>query len=280
MGDTVAGPGRMTEIDLPYYRVLGVKVSAVDMPKAVETLDRLARRPGTAPGAYVCVRDVNGIMESQRDPALLAIHERAAMVTPDGMPVVWLGKRSGRGRVDRVYGPDLLHAVCAVSVECGYRHFFYGGGEGVADLLARRLGERFAGLAVVGTHCPPFRPLREDERRVVADEIRASGADFVWVGLSTPKQERFMAEMAPLLPGVVLLGVGAAFDFHAGLKPQAPRWLQRSGLEWAFRLATEPRRLWRRYLVNNSGFLALLLTHELRQALGRPAGRAAPAERL
>jgi len=252
-----------------HFRVLGVPISAIDMPQAVARIDSLIRNPRADSAAYICVRDVNGVVESQRDRRLLAIHEHAAMVTPDGMPMVWLGRRAGFDHVDRVYGPDLMLDICGVSAERGYRHYFYGGAEGVAELLAERLGARFAGLDVAGIYCPPFRALSEEERLAAAADIRASGAHIVWVGLSTPKQERWMADMAPLLPGLVLIGVGAAFDFHAGLKPQAPRWLQRSGMEWAFRLATEPRRLWRRYLFNNTRFVTLLAGEMVRSAFVR-----------
>jgi N-acetylglucosaminyldiphosphoundecaprenol N-acetyl-beta-D-mannosaminyltransferase len=261
------------------FRVLGVPVSAVNMERALARLDTLIRAPQGDAAAYVCVRDVNGVVECQDDPKLLAIHEQAAMVTPDGMPIVWLGQRSGFPHVDRVYGPDLMLEVCAVSEQRGYRHYFFGGGEGVADLLAARLQQRFPGLAVVGTHCPPFRALTRAEQEGAAAAILASGANIVWIGLGSPKQERWMAEMAPLLPGRILIGVGAAFDFHAGLKRQAPRWIQRSGLEWAFRLATEPRRLWRRYLVNNTRFVALLIAEQLRGGLRRSRLRRRAASR-
>ena len=248
------------------FRVLGVPVSAIDMAQALAHIDLLTRQKRSERAAYVCVRDVNGVIESQRDPRLRAIHEQAALVTPDGMPMVWLGKRAGFEHIERVYGPDLMLAVCAVSKERGYRHFLYGGGEGIASLLERRLEQRFDGLEIVGIHTPPFRPLTWAERQAAAAEINASGADIVWVGLGSPKQEHWMAEMAPLLPGKVLIGVGAAFDFHAGLKRQAPRWIQRSGMEWAFRLATEPRRLWRRYLFNNTQFVWMLLAEAVRTA--------------
>jgi N-acetylglucosaminyldiphosphoundecaprenol N-acetyl-beta-D-mannosaminyltransferase len=251
------------------FRVLGVPVSAIDMPQALAHIDLLTRQRRSARAAYICVRDVNGVMESQRDRQLLTIHEKAALVTPDGMPMVWLGKRAGFDHIERVYGPDLMLAVCAVSEERGYRHFLYGGGEGVVDLLRKRLESRFEGLSIVGTHTPPFRPLTAAERQAAAAEIEASGADIVWVGLGSPKQELWMAEMAPLLPGKVLIGVGAAFDFHAGLKRQAPRWIQERGMEWAFRLATEPRRLWRRYLFNNTRFIAMLLAEAVRTARHR-----------
>jgi N-acetylglucosaminyldiphosphoundecaprenol N-acetyl-beta-D-mannosaminyltransferase len=255
--------------ELDRFRVLGVPVSAIDMRQALERIDMLIRSPKPEAASYVCVRDVNGVIECHRDPRLQTIHEEAEIVTPDGMPIVWLGKRAGFAHVDRVYGPDLMLEVCAVSGSRGYRHYLYGGGEGVADLLASRLGSRFPGLAIAGTRCPPFRPLTPEERRATAAEIDASGAQIVWVGLGSPKQEHWMADMAPLLPGRLLIGVGAAFDFHAGLKRQAPRFIQRSGMEWAFRLATEPRRLWRRYLVNNSRFVTMLLVEQLRASWHR-----------
>ncbi len=251
------------------FRVLGVPVSAIHMGEALAHIHLLTRQKGSRRAAYVCVRDVNGVIESQRDQRLMKIHEQAALVTPDGMPMVWLGKRAGFEHIERVYGPDLMLAVCAVSEERGYRHFLYGGGQGVAALLQRRLEARFSGLKVVGRETPPFRPLTQAERQATAAVIEASGADIVWVGLGSPKQEHWMAEMAPLLPGKVLIGVGAAFDFHAGLKRQAPRWIQRSGMEWAFRLATEPRRLWRRYLFNNTHFVLMLLAEAVRDARHR-----------
>jgi len=194
-------------------------------------------------------------MESQRDERLRRIHNEAGMVTPDGMPLVWLARHWSDHPVERVYGPDLMLDACCRSLQEGWRHFFYGGADGVADLLVERLRERFPGLQVAGTFCPPFRPLSPDESREIVARIQASGADIVWVGLSTPKQERWMAEHVESLPGKVLIGVGAAFDFHAGLKRQAPAWMQRSGLEWFYRLLSEPQRLWRRYLVNNPAFV-------------------------
>lgn len=241
--------------------VLGVGVSALSRREAVEAIGRWIRE-GTS--EYVCVTGVHGVMESQSDEVLRGIHNEAGMVTPDGMPLVWLSRLWGDRPVERVYGPDLLLDVCRESQRRGWRHFFYGGAEGVADLLVDRLRERFAALDVAGTYCPPFRPLTSAESREVIERIEASGADIVWVGLSTPKQERWMSAHVRALPGKVLIGVGAAFDFHAGLKRQAPSWMQRSGLEWLFRLLSEPRRLWRRYLVNNPAFVFLITL----QALG------------
>jgi N-acetylglucosaminyldiphosphoundecaprenol N-acetyl-beta-D-mannosaminyltransferase len=241
--------------------VLGVRVSAIDMPGA------LAALAGWVEGGerhYVCVSGVHGVMESLRDPALRRIHNAAGLVTPDGMPLVWLGRAAGMAHVRRVYGPDLMLAVCAESAARGWRHYFYGGADGVPELLAERLRARFPGLAVVGTHSPPFRALTPSEEAAEAERINAADPHFVWVGLSTPKQERWMAARRAALRAPALLGVGAAFDFHAGLKRQAPRWMQRAGLEWAFRLASEPRRLGRRYLVNNP----LFVWHVAQQFLG------------
>ena len=236
--------------------VLGVGVSAITMTDALETIHRWV---ATGLRQYVCVTGVHGVMESQADPSLRDIHNNAGLVTPDGMPLVWLSWLHGHDHVQRVYGPDLMLACCDASIKKGYRHFFYGGGPGVAERLAKRLAERFDGLQIVGTWSPPFRELSAAEEEAMIDRIASSHADIVWVGLSTPKQERWMARYISRLPAAVLIGVGAAFDMHAGVTKQAPVWMQRSGLEWLFRLATEPRRLWRRYLANNPRFVWRLL---------------------
>lgn len=254
--------------DIPRFDLLGVPIAALNLPTAVEVLYRLAAdRAGEGPAAYVCIRDVNGIVESQRDPELKRIHHEAALVTPDGMPLVWWGWFCGHSTTDRVYGPDLMTEVCRRSPALGVRHFLYGGDIGVAEGLVTALSARFPGLQVVGTWTPPFRALTPAERASVVQAINASRADIVWVGLSSPKQERFMAEIAGDLRCGVLIGVGAAFDFLSSRKPQAPRWIQRSGFEWLFRLATEPRRLWRRYLFNNTAFIYLLARRLLRERM-------------
>ena len=238
--------------------VLGVEVSAINMGMALDTVTSWVEN---AERQYVCVTGVHGVMESQRDPELRSIHNASGMTTPDGMPMVWAGRRAGAAWMDRVYGPDLMLAVCERAAERGWSSFFYGGAEGVPERLAERLSDRFPGLDVVGCHSPPFRPLDAAEREATAAMINESGAALVWVGLSTPKQERWMSEFRPLLKAPVLFGVGAAFDIHAGLLPQAPVWMQRRGLEWAYRLGKEPRRLWRRYLHNNPRFAAAILRH-------------------
>jgi N-acetylglucosaminyldiphosphoundecaprenol N-acetyl-beta-D-mannosaminyltransferase len=244
-------------VDLvPRVDVLGVQVSAISMRQALDVVDDWIT---TGSPNYVCVTGVHGVMESRRDDRLREIHNAAGLVTPDGMPLVWWTRAMGWSHVGRVYGPDLLLACCERSITTGYRHFFYGGGEGVADLLARRLSRRFPGLIVAGTCTPPFRPLTPAEDEQIVARINDAAPDIVWVGLSTPKQEYWMAEHVNRLAAPVLIGVGAAFDFHSGLKRQAPRWMQQSGVEWLFRLASEPRRLWKRYLQNNPAFVWLAL---------------------
>ncbi|GIW26208.1 WecB/TagA/CpsF family glycosyltransferase [Meiothermus sp.] len=236
--------------------VLGVGISAINIPMALEILDAWIRQRHHT---YVCVTGVHGVMESQADPELRKIHNQAGLVTPDGMPMVWLSRLAGHKHVDRVYGPDLMLAVCQASLQKGYRHFFYGGNEGVPELLRDKLQEKFPGLQVVGTYSPPFRPLTPEEDAAIVARINAARPDIVWVGLSTPKQERWMAAHLGKVQAPVMVGVGAAFDFHAGLKPQAPRWMQQSGMEWFFRMVTEPKRLARRYLHNNPRFVVAVL---------------------
>jgi N-acetylglucosaminyldiphosphoundecaprenol N-acetyl-beta-D-mannosaminyltransferase len=232
--------------------VLGVGISPVSMPMAVAEISRWIE---DGEQHYVCVTGVHGVMESQRDPELLLIHNGSGLTTPDGMPMVWASRWAGIRHVDRVYGPDLMLELSARAATNGWRSFFYGGAPGVAEVLASRLVERFPGLPVVGTYSPPFRSLTPEEDDEVVRMINQADPVLVWVGLSTPKQERWMADHIGKVRAPVLLGVGAAFDIHAGVLPQAPRWVQRSGFEWLYRLAREPRRLWRRYLYNNPRFV-------------------------
>jgi N-acetylglucosaminyldiphosphoundecaprenol N-acetyl-beta-D-mannosaminyltransferase len=232
--------------------VLGVGLSAINLDSGTAAILRAIelRTKG-----YICVTGVHGVSEAQHDSAFRAILNRAFLNTPDGMPMVWMGRLQGFGQVGRVYGPDLMLRVCESGLARGLAHFFYGGGPGVAEDLQRRLEQRFPGLRVVGRFTPPFRPLTAGEAEVLAGQVRASRPDVFWVGLSTPKQEQFMAQYWERLEATLFIGVGAAFDFHAGRVRQAPRWMQRSGLEWLFRLACEPRRLWKRYLKNNPLFV-------------------------
>jgi N-acetylglucosaminyldiphosphoundecaprenol N-acetyl-beta-D-mannosaminyltransferase len=249
----VAGSGSGRDSGLiPRVDVLGVGISAIDIPTAV---DEIGRWVATRVQHYVCVTGVHGVMESQRDPELRRIHNASGLTTPDGMPMVWAGHRAGAAWMTRVYGPDLMLALCARAAELGWRSFFYGGREGVPERLAERLTGRFPDLRVVGTYSPPFRPVTAEEDDEIVARINAVRPDLVWVGLSTPKQERWMDAHVGRLEAPVLLGVGAAFDIHAGTLAQAPGWAQRNGLEWAYRLYREPRRLWRRYLYNNPRFV-------------------------
>lgn len=241
--------------------ILGVRVSAINMGLALETIDGWIRRREEN---YVCVTGVHGIVESYRRDDLRKIHNGAGLVVPDGMPLVWLSRMNGYPWVNRVYGPDLMLALCELSLQKGYKHFLYGGGPGVPELLAERLTERFPGLNIADVYSPPFRVLSAAEDEAISERIRQSGAEVVWVGLSTPKQELWMAQHIKRLKPAVLIGVGAAFDFHAGLKKQAPRWMMRSGLEWLFRLGCEPVRLGPRYLRNNPLFVCLLMQQMLR----------------
>lgn len=252
--------------------MLGVGISVVDLERATDTV---AAWLAEGRSAYVCVRDVHGVMQCQDHPDLLEIHRRAGMVVPDGMPVVWLLRLDGRVGVDRVYGPDLMSQVIERSTTTGWRHYLYGSTPETLALLEANLSARFPGCSIVGTESPPFREPTAEEEWETVQCIEASGADIVWVGLSTPKQERWMAANAPKLAGKVLIGVGAAFDFHAGTKRQAPRFIQRSGFEWLFRLVTEPRRLAGRYLRNNPRFVYLLARDLLRG--DRPAVSPDPA---
>ena len=232
--------------------VLGVGISAIDPDDALAEITRWIAQ-GDA--RYVCVTGVHGVMEAQRDPELLRIHNRSGLTTPDGMPMVWAARYAGASHVQRVYGPDLMLAVCERAAERGWGCFLYGSSDEVLDRLRANLSDRFPGLPIVGSYSPPFRELTPEEDEAAVRAIDESGAHIVWVGLSTPKQERWMAAHIGRLKAPVLIGVGAAFDIHAGNLRQAPRWMQRSGLEWFFRLATEPRRLWRRYVINNPRFL-------------------------
>ena len=233
--------------------VLGVGISVLNLESARAAMAEAIRdrRKG-----YICITGVHGVTEAQDDPAFRRILNEAFLCTPDGMPMVWMGKLAGRSEMSRVYGPDLMELICATSASQGWRHFFYGGAPGVAEMLTTRLGARFPSLQIAGTYTPPFRALNAEEEEQLAQQVNAARPDIFWIGLSTPKQEKFMAKFLPKLNTTLMVGVGAAFDFHSGRVKQAPLWMQRSGLEWCYRLTQEPRRLWKRYLRNNPLFVA------------------------
>jgi N-acetylglucosaminyldiphosphoundecaprenol N-acetyl-beta-D-mannosaminyltransferase len=236
--------------------VLGVGVSVLNLPAA---LDAIAGALRTRRRGYICITGVHGVMEAQANPGFRKILNNAFLCTPDGMPMVWMGRLRGHAEMRRVYGPDLMLDVCAWSEKNPCRHFFYGGAAGVAEALAEKLKARFPRLEIAGTFTPPFRRLSPEEERQFVETIQAARPDILWVGLSTPKQEQFMAEFLPRLDATLMIGVGAAFDFHSGRVKQAPRWMQRSGLEWFYRLCQEPRRLAKRYLKNNPCFALKIL---------------------
>jgi N-acetylglucosaminyldiphosphoundecaprenol N-acetyl-beta-D-mannosaminyltransferase len=233
----------------PSASVLGVPLALTDYEGAMNWID--ARR-----GGYVCVAATHTVVASQDDRELRAAVLGADFTVPDGQPLVWALRLLGHRLSDRVYGPELMDRACARAARTGRRMYLYGGrSQGALVQLARNLRLRHPGLQIVGGHVPPFRALSPEEDDAVVADIRRSGAEVVWVGIGVPKQEKWMARMSGRLDGCVLLGVGAAFDFHGGLIPQAPHTVQRLGLEWAFRLAHEPRRLWRRYLTYNPRFV-------------------------
>lgn len=257
----------------PSVRILGVPVSRLDMPRAIGCIAAWIAR---GESRHISTVDVHGVMRSRAEPALKAAYEAADMVTPDGKPLVWTAQLRGYSDIDRVCGPDLVLAVAERSVREGWRHYFYGGADGVAEALARRLQDAYPGLEVAGTECPPFRAQSDEETAATLARIEAAGTDILWVGLGIPKQDVWMHQNAHKLRGVVSIGIGAAFDFHTGRIQRAPLWMQRSGFEWLHRLASEPRRLWRRYLILAPRFVAASISETVRLRLQRRHGE--PAE--
>ena len=238
------------------FSILGVNISAVNLESASAAIDAWIRNHEKR---YVCVAPVSTILSCQDDTDYKDVINNADMVTPDGMPVVWLGRRQGFHEVSRTYGPDLMQRVCFEGQKKGYRHYFYGAAPKTLEKLINRLKEGYPQIQIAGYYAPPFRPLSASENQDVIEKINAAQADILWVGLGSPKQDFWMKQNRDKLHVPVAIGVGAAFDFLAGTKKQAPRWMQRSGLEWLFRFLSEPRRLWRRYLIGNPRFIFLLM---------------------
>jgi exopolysaccharide biosynthesis WecB/TagA/CpsF family protein len=246
----------------PTFDVLGVRTHAVQLEQVVDRMQGWIREKT---GCHsIAATGMHGVVEAQHDPSFKGVLNATDLVVPDGMPLVWLGRRQGHPLRRRVYGPDLLLAFCEQSAGRDYRHFFYGGEPGVAERLAESLKMRFPGLNVVGTYSPLFRPLTAAEDEEIVALIGRAAPDVLWVGLGTPKQERWMHAHKDKLRVPVLVGVGAAFDMLSRRKRQAPRWIREHGLEWFFRLMQEPRRLWRRYLVYGAQFIAYLGLESLR----------------
>jgi N-acetylglucosaminyldiphosphoundecaprenol N-acetyl-beta-D-mannosaminyltransferase len=239
------------------FNCLGVNISAINISGACETIETVIAQNKKK---YICVCPVSTVIECQKDRKVLTSVNSAALITPDGMPLVWMGKLLGFGsRIERVYGPDLMLKMCAISAKKGYRNFFFGSSPTVINKLREKLSVRFPGLCIVGVYSPPFRKLTKEEDENIVVQINSLSPDIIWVGLGSPKQDIWMYEHRDKVNASLLVGVGAAFDFIAGTKRQAPCWMQRCGLEWLFRLIAEPKRLWKRYLIGNSLFILLII---------------------
>jgi N-acetylglucosaminyldiphosphoundecaprenol N-acetyl-beta-D-mannosaminyltransferase len=256
MGPSASGFGISGCLTPPRsFRVLDISVHAVQIPDVVSRIQFWIR--SGANGRYVAVTSMHGIAEAWTDTYYRDAVNSADLVVPDGMPLVWLARWYRHSLKRRVYGPELMETFCR-ETKGAYRHFFYGGGPGTAERLADSLRRRY-GIRVAGTYCPPFRPLTDEERRHLASDIEKSSPDILWVGLSTPKQEKWMYQNRETIRVPVMLGVGAAFDFNSGNTRQAPSWMRENGLEWLFRLLSEPKRLWRRYLISIPKAASLVL---------------------
>jgi N-acetylglucosaminyldiphosphoundecaprenol N-acetyl-beta-D-mannosaminyltransferase len=244
--------------------MLGVNIDAQSFDHAVNTLatwatDSTGRR-------YICTCPVYTLMACVENQAIRAAVNGADMVTADGMPIVWMQRRWGQPNAERVYGPDVMVELSKVTAGKGIRHYCFGGAQGIPEKLAASLQTRFSGLEVVGTDSPPIAPLGNAPEPEVVDRLNQANAHIIWVGLGSPKQDLWMQMYRPVLNAPLLIGVGAAFDFLSGAKQQAPRWMQRSGLEWLFRLAQEPRRLAKRYLIYNPKFVWYILRESFRRS--------------
>jgi N-acetylglucosaminyldiphosphoundecaprenol N-acetyl-beta-D-mannosaminyltransferase len=235
----------------PEFRVLGVRVHAVQIPDVIAQMECWISEGQRC--HFIAVTGMHGVTEAQHDPCFKEILNSADLVVPDGMPLVWLGRRHGHRLRRRVYGPELMQTFCRRTGP-EYRQFFYGGTPSVLGLLSTLMESKY-NTNVVGSYSPPFRPLSKDEDEKIVALIHAAKPDVLWIGLSTPKQERWMHEHRPKLQVPVVVGVGAAFDLNSGRTRQAPSWMRERGLEWSFRLFQEPRRLWRRYLIYGSEFV-------------------------
>ncbi len=248
------------------FYILGVKISISNIQSACGAIENwIFERKKT----YVCIAPVATIVDCQGDEKYRGIINNAGMATPDGMPLVWLGRMKGYREIERTYGPDLFDAFLKLSQQKQYRHYFYGGTPRTLNLLIDRLKERYPQLNISGCYSPPFRDMHDTEEQTVLDKINHSHPDILWIGLGSPKQDYWMYYHRHKLNVPVMVGIGAAFDFVAGTKPQAPQILRQSGLEWMFRLCSEPSRLWRRYLIGNTKFIFYLALDSAKNFFGR-----------
>jgi N-acetylglucosaminyldiphosphoundecaprenol N-acetyl-beta-D-mannosaminyltransferase len=247
-------------------RVGGAMVDVISLAEALTQFDRMIASGGHH---YACFCEAHLCVRSARDPAVREALERASLTLPDGVAATWGARLLGRKLPDRLPGPMMLLELCRHGVAKGYRHFFYGGAEGVADRLAQRLTAMFPGLRVAGTYTPPFRALSEPEEQDVARMIEQSGASVLWVALGAPRQELWVAEHCGRINVPLMLAVGAAFDFHSGNRKWAPRWIRAVGAEWIYRMLTGGRRVFMRNLVNESQFTWIILNQAARRWWGR-----------
>lgn len=236
----------------PVVDVLGIHVDAIDMPMAMERVHQML---ASGAKSYICAVGVHGVMEAQRSPELAGVYAGAEMTIPDGMPLVWVGHRQGHAAMQRVTGPDFMAEVFRRRDFAGVTHYLYGGEPGVAEQLRTVLTHRFPGARIVGASAPPFREFSDEEEREFVAEVQRLKPDILWMGISCPKQELFMARYLPLLETKVMVGVGAAFDYHTGRIHDSAEWVKRAGLQWFHRLLQDPKRLWKRYLRNNPAFV-------------------------
>jgi N-acetylglucosaminyldiphosphoundecaprenol N-acetyl-beta-D-mannosaminyltransferase len=248
--------------DRDLYDVLGVCVSGVSLEDVIVQMRAWIRERRET--RTIAVTGMHGVMEARHNPAFKSVLDAADAVVPDGMPLIWLGRRRGLGLQRRVYGPELMANFCEQTAAEGYRHYFYGGAPGVGERLANVLQTKVPGLKIAGTSSPPFRPLTTQEDALAVEAINAARPDVLWVGLGTPKQEIWMKEHRTQLNVPVIVTVGAAFVINAGLRVQAPIWMRENGFEWLFRLAQEPKRLWKRYLLYGPEFLLRLSIEMIR----------------
>ncbi len=237
-------------------QIVGAPIAVVSLPKVLSVFENWV---ANKEDRFVLLRDVHGAMQARNNEPVRRAQNSADMVLPDGVPFVWAVRGLGVTSITRVCGIDLLPAACRFGVDKKWRHYFYGASPGVADQLSRAFREIDPDIEIVGTYCPPFRALSEEEDKAICEQIRAAKPDFVWVSLSTPKQDLWMHDHMGKLGGVTMVGVGGAFEINAGIVPRAPMWMQRSGMEWAFRLAQEPKRLWKRYFKSLPLFIVLTL---------------------
>ncbi|RXH54194.1 WecB/TagA/CpsF family glycosyltransferase [Granulicella sibirica] len=260
-----------TSSSRPVANVLGIPVDALDMESALARTQELLSTPGSH---YICAAAVHGIVEAQRNPKLLAAYHGAALVLPDGMPLAWAGRSQGFAAMERVTGPDITIEVFRRPEFAGVTHFLYGGDQGVVEELRERLLQRFPSARIVGIYTPPFRDLNLDEERYMEDLLSTLKPDIVWVGIGCPKQELCMARYTRRWNARLMIGVGAAFDFHTGRLRDCAPWIKRAGLQWLHRLIQDPRRLWRRYLVTNCTFVYRMTLQALRRTAPSPLPQA------